>query len=67
MEIKLYNINFGEKTVKIKNGSVKELLEKISLNDDSAILVGKEGKIYTKDERIKDGEEIKVIEVFSGG
>ncbi|EEZ93269.1 MAG: hypothetical protein BJBARM4_0204 [Candidatus Parvarchaeum acidiphilum ARMAN-4] len=67
MEIKLNNINFGEKTVKIKNGSVKELLKKISLNDDSVILVGKQGKIYTKDEKIKNGEEIKVIEVFSGG
>jgi sulfur carrier protein ThiS len=67
VEIKLNNINFGEKTVKIKNGSVKELLKKISLNDDSVILVGKQGKIYTKDEKIKNGEEIKVIEVFSGG
>ncbi len=67
MEIKVNNINFGEKTVKIKGNSVKELLEKISLNDDSVILVGKDGKIYTKDQSIRDGDEIKVIEVFSGG
>ena len=56
-----------KKTVKIKGNSVKELLEKISLNDDSVILVGKDGKIYTKDQSIRDGDEIKVIEVFSGG
>ncbi|MCL4396929.1 MoaD/ThiS family protein [Candidatus Parvarchaeota archaeon] len=67
MEIKLNNINFGEKIVKIDNGSVTELLEKISLNDDSVILVGKDGKIYTKDQRIREGDEINVVEVFSGG
>ena len=48
MEIKLNNINFGEKLVEIESGSVVELLKKLSLNDDSVILVGKEGKVYTK-------------------
>ncbi|MCL4362297.1 MAG: MoaD/ThiS family protein [Candidatus Parvarchaeota archaeon] len=67
MEIKLNNINFGEKLVKIDNDSVTELLEKLSLNDDSVILIGKDGKIYTKDQRIKEGDEINVVEVFSGG
>ncbi|MCL4376546.1 MAG: MoaD/ThiS family protein [Candidatus Parvarchaeota archaeon] len=67
MEIKLNNINFGEKTVKIESNSVTELLEKLSLNDDSVILVGKDGKIYTKDQSIREGDEINVVEVFSGG
>lgn len=67
MEIKLNNINFGEKTVKVDSNSITELLEKLSLNDDSVILVGKDGKIYTKDQKIRKGDEINVIEVFSGG
>ncbi len=67
MEIKLNNINFGEKLVEIESGSVVELLKKLSLNDDSVILVGKEGKVYTKDQTIKEGDEITVVEVFSGG
>lgn len=67
MEIKLNNINFGEKLVKIDSGSVAELLKKLSLNDDSVILVGKDGKVYTKDQTIKEGDEITVVEVFSGG
>jgi sulfur carrier protein ThiS len=67
MEIKLNNINFGEKTVKVDSNSITELLEKLSLNDDSVILVGKDGKIYTKDQKIREGDEINVIEVFSGG
>ncbi|MCL4372490.1 MoaD/ThiS family protein [Candidatus Parvarchaeota archaeon] len=67
MEIKLNNINFGEKTVKIESNSITELLEKLSLNDDSVILVGKDGKIYTKDQVVREGDEINVVEVFSGG
>ena len=67
MEIKLNNINFGEKTVKLDNNSIAELLEKLSLNDDSVILVGKDGKIYTKDQKVREGDEINVVEVFSGG
>ncbi|MGC8533475.1 MAG: MoaD/ThiS family protein [Candidatus Parvarchaeum sp.] len=67
MEIKLNNINFGEKLVEIDNGSVVELLKKLSLNDDSVILVGKGGRVYTKDQTIKEGDEITVVEVFSGG
>ena len=67
MEIKLNNINFGEKTVKIESNSITELLEKLSLNDDSVILVGKDGKIYTKDQIVREGDEINVVEVFSGG
>ena len=51
----------------VESDSIKELLEKLALNDDSVILVGKEGKIYTRDQKIKEGDEIKVIEVFSGG
>jgi sulfur carrier protein ThiS len=67
MEIKLNNINFGEKTINIENGSIKELLDKLSFNDDSVILIGKDGKIYTKDQSIRKGDEINVVEVFSGG
>ncbi|MEM0142702.1 MAG: MoaD/ThiS family protein [Candidatus Parvarchaeum sp.] len=67
MEIKLNNINFGEKRIKVENGSVTELLQKLSLNDDSVILIGKDGKIYTKDQQIREGDEINVVEVFSGG
>ncbi|MCL4391397.1 MAG: MoaD/ThiS family protein [Candidatus Parvarchaeota archaeon] len=67
MEVKLKNVNFGEKAVSLSSGSVKELIEKLDLNDDSVILIGKNGRIYTKDEKVDEKDEINVIEVFSGG
>ncbi len=67
ISIKLRNINFGEKTIQLEKGYADELIKKLELNDDSVILIGKDGKIFTKDEKINDNEEINVIEVFSGG
>jgi sulfur carrier protein ThiS len=67
MEIKVKNVNFGDKTVDLNSGKVEELIEKLELNDDSVILIGKDGKIYTKDETLDKNEEISVVEVFSGG
>ncbi|EFD92581.1 MAG: hypothetical protein CSMARM5_0018 [Candidatus Parvarchaeum acidophilus ARMAN-5_'5-way FS'] len=66
MEVTVNNINFGKKTVKLQSDITEELIEKLQLNDDSVIIIGKSGKIYTKDENIKE-EEITVVEVFSGG
>jgi sulfur carrier protein ThiS len=67
MEIKVKNVNFGDKMVHLNLGKAEELIEKLELNDDSVILIGKDGKIYTKDEILDKNEEISVIEVFSGG
>ena len=67
MEIKVKNVNFGDKMVHLNLGKAEELIEKLELNDDSVILIGKDGKIYTKDETLDKNEEISVVEVFSGG
>jgi sulfur carrier protein ThiS len=67
VKVKLKNINFGEKEIELDTRSVRELLNKISTNDESVILAGENGKIYTKDMEIEDGSVINVIEVFSGG
>ncbi len=66
MELNVNNINFGKRKVNISSGNADELIKKLELNDDSVILVGKSGRIYTKDEKINENE-ITVIEVFSGG
>lgn len=67
VKIKVKNVNFGERTIDVRNGSVKELIKKLDMDDDAVILVGEDGKIYTEDGRIRKNAEINVIEVFSGG
>ncbi len=66
MEVKVKNINFGEKTVELQSGRAEELINKLNLNDDSVIIIGSDGKIYTKDEILNDNK-ITIVEVFSGG
>ena len=65
--VRVKNINFGEKRLELKNGTVEELINTLGSNDDSLLLVDKTGEIYTKDKKIKEGAEINVVEVFSGG
>ena len=60
-------LGLEEKTISRKSGNVSELLSVLGTNDDSVILVGEGGKIYTKDTKISDNSRIKIIEVFSGG
>ena len=67
VRVRVKNINFGEKLLELKNGTVEELINVLGSNDDSVLLVDKTGEIYTRDRKIKEGAEINIIEVFSGG
>ncbi len=67
VSVRVKNINFGEKLLELENGTVEELINVLGSNDDSILLVDKTGEIYTRDRKIKEGAEINVIEVFSGG
>ncbi len=67
VSIKVKNINFGEKTVELDGGSADELIRKLATNDDSVILINDKGEIYTKDRKLEEGEELTLLEVFSGG
>ncbi|MCL4399453.1 hypothetical protein M1293_03045 [Candidatus Parvarchaeota archaeon] len=67
MEIKIKNINFGEKTIKIKSGTVKDLIKALGTNDDSVIFVDQSGKICTIDENLEGHDCLTMVEVFSGG
>ena len=44
-----------------------KMISKLGTNDDSVLLIDGDGTIYTKDSKIGNKANIKVIEVFSGG
>ncbi len=67
VKVLVKNINFGEKSVSLDRGNVEELIRKLNTNDDSVILINKKGEIYTKDKKLSEGEELSLVEVFSGG
>ena len=67
IKVLVKNINFGEKTVLLEKGSINELVEKLNTNDDSVVFINKNGEIFTEDRKLRDGDEINVVEVFSGG
>ena len=55
------------KKISIKTGStVKDVLKKINLKPDSVIIMNK-NKPTPVDDEIKDGEEITILQVSSGG
>ena len=55
------------KEISLQTGTTSELISKLGTNDDSVLLIDRGGTIYTKDSKIGDKANIKVIEVFSGG
>lgn len=46
--------------------NVRKILKRININPESYLVV-RNGKLLTEDDVIKDGEEIKIIAVISGG
>ena len=55
------------KKINIKTGStVEDVLKKINLKPDSVIIMNK-NKPTPVDDEIKDGEEITILQVSSGG
>lgn len=56
-----------EKTVKIKfKGTVRELLEKIGINPEDAMVVRDED-LLTSDDEVYNTDTIRVLSVISGG
>jgi sulfur carrier protein len=51
----------------IKNGmTIRKALQKLNIEPDS-VLATRNGELLTDDEIIKEGDEIKLIPVISGG
>lgn len=50
----------------IKADSIEEVLRKLSINPE-VILVAKNNMLVTKKAKIKEGDEIKLLSVVSGG
>ena len=56
-----------KKTIELsKNAIVQDVLEKINLKPDTIVIM-KENKPIPIDEELKDGEELTIIQVSSGG
>ncbi len=56
-----------KKNLKIKNTStIEEVLENLGINRE-AVIVSKNGEIVPEDERIKNGDKLKIMDVVSGG
>ena len=67
ISVKVNGLNQKTRKVSLKTGSVNELIGKPNANDDSILIVGEDGKIFTKDRKLRDGSSVSIIEVFSGG
>ncbi|MCL4400700.1 MAG: hypothetical protein M1348_02320 [Candidatus Parvarchaeota archaeon] len=67
ISVKVNGLNQKTRKVSLKTGSVNELIGKLNANDDSILIVGEDGKIFTKDRKLRDGSSVSIIEVFSGG
>ena len=50
----------------IPSSSVKEMLKALKLNH-TAVLVVKNGQLVTEDAILKEGDEVKILSVISGG
>ncbi|MEK6968019.1 MAG: MoaD/ThiS family protein [Nanoarchaeota archaeon] len=61
------HIERQNKNIEVKfSGSVKDLLEKISVNPE-AVLVVRDSELLTLDRDVSDNDEIKLLSVISGG
>lgn len=60
-------IKFRDKTFEMKPGStIRDALLKISIEPDS-VLITRESELITDDEILREGDNIKLIAVISGG
>ena len=50
----------------IPSSSVKDMLKTLKLNH-TAVLVVKNGQLVTEDAILKEGDEVKILSVISGG
>ncbi len=63
----MMKVELGERTLEIKgNLRVRELLKKLELNPET-VLVVREGELLTEDTQLYESDEIKIVNVISGG
>ena len=48
------------------SGTVSELLKKLSINPET-VIAAKNDELVPEDEELKDGDEVKLLAVISGG
>ncbi len=66
MKIKVESRDF-KKTIKLpEKSTVKDLMQKLKLRTEDYV-ISKNKKIVLPDEKLKDGDEIKLYSVISGG
>lgn len=59
--------HFNRRSLELKDETnLVELLEKLKVNRETVIVCIR-GKIVADDERLKDGDEIEILSVISGG
>ena len=62
-----FKVTLRNKTYEFeKDASVRKILKRININPESYLVV-RNGKLLTEDDVVKDGEEIKIVAVISGG
>ncbi len=54
------------KTVEVKELTVKEILKKLKINP-TTVIITKNNELITEDAKLSDKEKIKVLPVISGG
>lgn len=60
-------INQEEKEISIEREiTINELLRKLNLNRESVVVIVN-GEIKVEEEKIKEGDEVKIISAISGG
>jgi len=67
LEVTLIKLTFRDKEWALEGKcSVRKAIEKIGLQPQ-AVLAVRDGKLLTGDIRLRDGDEIKLVGVISGG
>ena len=56
----------GKKKIKMKEGTVFELLEELGENTET-VLVSVNNRIATEDQKITEKDDVKIIPIVSGG
>jgi len=65
MKIRVESRDF-KKTVLLKGKTVKQLMKALKLPSENFV-ISKNGEIVLEDERLKDGDRVKLFPVISGG
>lgn len=67
VEVTVTGLSIGSKKISLRGNRVKDLLSSLGMADDAVIVLDKGGNILTRDKTLLDGQNLTIIEVFSGG